>query len=500
MNKNIFKISLALIFIYNVANADNQMFQNMDNQIGLGISYNKNNAYNPNTSLTQISTNSTAVNLNIEDLFDNNMWLNLNSQFALQASTNNNGVSQLIQQFGFPASLFAKGGYSFNWSNIGLQIIPYVSAGHMLNYNGQSLLENGFANSSYNAFGGGARIEYIFVPNASVYFDQNISYLQDPNAGVYNQDALSYTSELGIRYNPLNYLQLSLIGSFNQTNTTNSSLGFSDFNLSYQNTNQSMWSGMFMVSYLFDNNGGGNSIEAPSDKVTNDFMNFDNNFSLGMGFVGSRNSYSNGSLPTIDTSLNYYSLSITHLFNNGVWANLGGQLINNISQTNATSTGLASTVTPTYLGFPGNAYLNLGYAIPLTSASVQVIPYANLGLVSNINSYNVRSNDNLISAVAEDKAYQYGFGGRVEYNVNQNIQLYFDQLVSYMDDQSGANLNTLNSDSKIGALFNVWDRLQLGVDGFYSAMLPTGSTSNNGIDYAINQNSLGLELNVGFRY
>lgn len=499
MNKKILTTIVIFVSAYNFANADNQIFQNMDNQIGFGLSYSKNSAYNTSTSLTQISTNSNALNLNIEDLFDNNLWLNIDSAFALSASSNNNGYSQLIQQFGFPASLFAKGGYSFNWSNLGLQLIPYLSAGRMLNYNGQSLLENGFANSAYNAFGGGARIEYIFVPNASVYFDQNISYLQDPNEGNYNQSAISYISSLGIRYNPLNYLQLSLIGSFNQTNATNSNLGFSDFNLSYQNTEQSMWSGMFMVSYLFDNNSGSDPIEAPN-KNPNAFINFDNNFSLGMGFVGSRNSYSNTSLPTIDTSLNYYSLDITHLFNDNIWINLGGQLINNISQTNATSTGLASTVTPTYLGFPGNAFLNLGYAIPFASLGLQVIPYANFGMQSNINSYNVRNNDSLISAVSEDKAYQYGFGGRVEYNVNQNIQLYFDQLVSYLDDQSSANLNTINSNSKIGALFNVWDRLQLGIDGFYSTMLPTDATSNNGIDYAINQNSLGLELNVGFRY
>lgn len=499
---------LLLLFLSNTyadVDPNNSLFQQMDNQVALGISYNSNKAYNPNTSTTQRNMQTTLLNFNVEQLFNNNVWLNLNGSFVASASQSASGLSdQTIQEFGFPANLSAKAGYSFNWPSLGLQVIPYATAGHMLNYNANMILQNGFADSAYNTIGGGARLEYVFVPGASLYFDQKIEYLDDPSNNTINLSAMSYTSNLGIRYNATQKLQLALQGSFNQTNVLNNSVGYDNNNLVYQNTNQTGFGGMIMVAYLFDNDKhtstSNDSSWTPPDNEK--FAAFDNSYLLGMGFAKSTNSYSGGNLAAINSNLNYYTLAFTHLFDNGVWANVNGQLLNNLSQTNTSSSGSAAGIAPTYLGFPGSVLLNVGYAFPLKGLDLQIIPYGNVGAVGNINSYNVSTSDGLSAATAQDRYYQYGAGGRMEYNVNQYFQLYLDQLFAIMDDQSTAGLNAWSSTSKIGTKINLFSNFQINVDSFYNILTPTGSTYNPtaGINYAANQNTLGAEVSFGFRY
>lgn len=481
----------------------NSLFQQMDNQIGLGLSYDNIKTYNSTAPQTGQNSQNALLNLSIEQLFDNNIWLNLNASFAfkvLQAPSG--GFDQTIQEFGFPADLSGKVGYSFNWASLGLQVIPYVTAGHMLNYNGQAISQNGFNDSSYNTIGAGGRIEYVFVPGASLYFDQNAEYLDDPSNGAVNQSAMSYTSTLGIRYNATQKLQLSLQGDFNQTNVVNSNVGYNTNSLLYQNISETGFGGMFMLSYLFDNT---NNVPVTSSIWTTpddtSFAAFDNDYLLGMGFATATNSYAHGGLAAINSNINYYTLAVTHLFDNGVWANINGQLINNISQNNTVG-GVSSALTPTYFGFPGNALLNVGYAFAFPSIGLQVIPYGNAGAVSNINSYNIRSSGSITSAISTDKYYQYGAGGRVEYNIDRYFQLYLDQLFAVMDDQSSLNLNGWDSTSKIGSKINLFSNFQINLDGFYNIIMPTGNTSNpiSGVNYAANQNTLGIELSLGFHY
>lgn len=506
VKKYLFLLFLFLLFrTYADDVLGNNLFQQMDNQVALGVSYNSNKAYNPNSSTSERNMQTASLNVSIEQLFNNNIWLNLDGSFAAKVLQNSsNSFDQTIQQFGFPASLSGKVGYSFNWPSLGLQVIPYATIGHELNYNGDMILQNGFADSVYNTFGGGARLEYVFVPGASVYFDQKMEYLDDPNNTTINLSAISYTSNLGVRYNATDKLQLGLQGSFNQTYVLNNNVGFDSNNLVYQNVYQTGFSGMFMLAYLFDNDKHANSSSGASWTPPDNekFAEFDNSYILGMGFARSTNNYSGGGLAAINSNLNYYTLAFTHLFDNGVWANINGQLMNNISQTNASANGLSSALTPTYLGFPGNALLNVGYAFPLTSIGLQLIPYGDVGAVSNINSYNVEPGGSLSSAISQNKYYQYGAGGRMEYNINQYFQLYLDQLFAIMNDQSSAGLNGWESTSKLGTKIDLFSNFQINVDSFYSIITPTCSTYNpsSGINYAANQSTLGVEVGVGFRY
>jgi hypothetical protein len=88
--------------------------------------------------------------------------------------------------------------------------------------------------------------------------------------------------------------------------------------------------------------------------------------------------------------------------------------------------------------------------------------------------------------------------------LNKNIQLYLDQLIAGLDDRSNLNLGVWRSTSTVGANFNVYGPLQIGVNAFYDQLQPTGG--NNGYDattnsyHNLNQQSLGGLLNVGLRY
>ena len=516
MKKNLLYLAIALSWlgIQTAHAAENELFQGLDNQIGLGYSYNTLHAYNPNYNGSNVDTTSSNLNLHLEQLFDSNVWLAVDGSFAFKANQNspgNVGFSDNTQEFGFPASISAKGGYSFNWikDNQGIQVVPYLTIGRMLNYNGMSIAQNTFTQSYLNLYGGGARVEYAFAKDASIYFDQSIGYLQDPNStsqGEYNQSAMSYTSLLGIKYNVTPYFQIGVQGMFNQTNLIDDSVGYNPITYSYQNTAQSSFGGMLNFAYLYNNDqlmsnltagGSSNSSALPNSLLAA----FDNSYSVGMGWVNSTNNYKGGSAPSIDSSMNYLNFNVAHLFDNNVWANINAQLVNNISQTNIPAGRVNSSV-PTYIGFPGNVTFDVGYGFQAFDSGFQIIPYANAGVIMNMNSYNVRNNSSIMNAISQDMYLQYGFGGRAEYAINNFWQIYADQLIAGMDDRSSLGINAWRSTSSLGVKINPVSKLQLGLKGFYDRITPSGDAFNNGTNSYVpaQQNSLGMQLDIGLRY
>lgn len=491
------------------ASSENNIFQGLDNQIALGYSYVTMNATNPNSNTANATTNTNNLNLHLEQLFDNNVWLSIDGSFTFNASQNkavSGGFSYNTQEFGFPASISANGGYSFNWPSIGLQVIPYATIGRALNYNGMSIAQNSFTNSYLNEYGGGARIEYAFAKDASIYFDQSIDYLQDPNNGENNQSMMSYTSLLGVKYNVNRYFQIGAQGMMSQSNLTNSSLGYDPVSLTYRNTAQTTYGGMLNFAYLYNNDqlmsnltagGSSNSSALPNSLLAA----FDNSYSVGMGWVNSTNNYKGGSAPSIDSSMNYLNFNVAHLFDNNVWANINAQLVNNISQTNIPAGRVNSSV-PTYIGFPGNVTFDVGYGFQAFDSGFQIIPYANAGVIMNMNSYNVRNNSSIMNAISQDMYLQYGFGGRAEYAINNFWQIYADQLIAGMDDRSSLGINAWRSTSSLGVKINPVSKLQLGLKGFYDRITPSGDAFNNGTNSYVpaQQNSLGMQLDIGLRY
>lgn len=511
-------LSLACASIQFAGATENSIFQGLDNQIGLGYSYNSIQAYNPIYSGSNVNTTSSNLNLHLEQLFDSNVWLTVDGSFAFRANQNSPGgvgFSDNTQEFGFPASISAKGGYSFNWTSDngqGIQVIPYATIGRMLNYNGMSISQNTFTQSYLNLYGGGARVEYAFANNASIYFDQSIGYLQDPNSasqGEYNQSAMSYTSLLGIKYNVTQYFQIGLQGMYNQTNLIDTSIGYNPITYSYQNTAQSSFGGMINFAYLYNNDqlmsniaGSLNNSLASNSTAANSLLSaFDNSYSLGMGWVNSTNSYKGGSAPNISSSMNYLNFNVGHLFENNVWANINAQLVNNISQTNNPAGRINSSV-PTYIGFPGNVTFDVGYGFQAADTGFQVIPYADAGIIMNMNSYNVRSNTSIMNAISQDMYLQYGIGGRAEYAINNFWQIYADQLIAGMDDRSSLGINAWRSTSSLGVKINPVAQLQLGLKGFYDRITPSGDGYNGASNSYVpaQQNSLGMQIDIGLRY
>lgn len=516
MKRSFIYLAVICTGIQSVYATENAIFQGLDNQIGLGYSYNSMNAYNPDYSGSSVNTTSSNLNLHLEQLFDSNVWLAVDGSFAFNANQNSPGgvgFSQNTQEFGFPASISAKGGYSFNWASDGqgFQVIPYATIGRMLNYNGMSIAQNTFTQSYLNLYGGGARVEYAFAKDASIYFDQSIGYLQDPNSasqGEYNQSAMSYTSLLGIKYNVTQYFQIGLQGMFNQTNLIDTSLGYNSITYSYQNTAQSSFGGMINFAYLYNNDqlmsrmsvGANNSVSAST--ASNSLLAaFDNSYSVGMGWVNSTNSYKGGSAPNIGSSMNYLNFNVGHLFENNVWANINAQLVNNISQNNIPAGRINSSV-PTYIGFPGNVTFDVGYGFQAADSGFQVIPYADAGIIMNMNSYNVRSNTSIMNAISQDMYLQYGFGGRAEYAINNFWQIYADQLIAGMNDRSSLGINAWRSTSSLGVKINPVSQLQLGLKGFYDRITPSGDAYNTATNSYVpaQQNSLGMQLDIGLRY
>lgn len=509
---NIKKISLIILstVVSHLVIADetnNNLFQALDNQISIGYNYNYIHAYNPNNSDTTVNTSSQNLNIHVEDLFSNNVWFGLDGNFAFKANQNTpsemGGFSTGAQEFGFPASIIGKVGYSFNstWGDSGLQVIPYGSIGRTLNYNGVSIADNTFSKSYLNVFGAGARLEYIFTPNASIYFDQSINYWQDPNDSTFNQSSMNYASLLGIKYNVTHYFQLGLQGMFNQNNLFNS--GYDSNTYTYQNIRQSSFGGMINFGYLYDNDQLMSTIRnsVTTSNNANQLANFDNVFSIGYGIANSTNSYNSGNLPNIDSSVSYFNFNISHLFENNIWANINAQLLNSISQTNIQS-GIVNATVPTYIGFPGNITTDIGYGFQNSNGDFQVIPYANLGMIMNLNSYNVRSNDGIMSAISQDRYLQYGLGARLEYAINNFWQIYGSQLLAGMNDQSALNINALRSTSTLGVKINPGSTLQFGLSGFYDLITPQGDaySSITNSPVAAKQSSIGGQFDIGIRY
>ncbi len=486
--------------------SDNALFQDLDNQIAIGYNYSSSTSTNPNFNNISYTTQSNNLAMHLEQLFNNNVWWAADGNFMFKGSQSGPGgdaFSLNLQTFAMPAAISGKFGYSFNQASSDIQVIPYASLGRALNYNGVAIAQNGFGSSYYNYYGGGGRIEYVFTPRASIYFDQGIGYLSDPNQGKYNQDAMSYTSILGMRFNVASQFQIAAQGSYNFINTLNQSLGYDPVTFYHQNTQQNSYGATLYFAYLFDRESEETSSRHKYNYVNPILADFDNSYTVGMGYAKSSNSYTGGNAPSINSTLNYFSFNVNHLFENHLWATINAQLINNLNQNNTPNT-IASHYTPTYIGFPGALNSKIGYGFALQHSAVQFIPYGNLGLIMNINSYNLPQNSGIMNALSQDMYLQYGIGGRVEYAITPLFMIYGDQLLAKMQDQSTLGINAWHATSTIGAKLNPGSVIQLGLKGYYDIINPTNQassgTTSTGTYYAANQTTIGAELEFGIRY
>jgi hypothetical protein len=175
--------------------------------------------------------------------------------------------------------------------------------------------------------------------------------------------------------------------------------------------------------------------------------------------------------------------------------------MNNISQTNIQS-GIVNATVPTYIGFPGNITGNVGYGFQAFDSGFQVIPFANLGMIMNMNSYNIRSNSSIMGAISQDRYMQYGLGARLEYAIDNFWQIYGSELFAGMNDQSPLGINAMRSTTALGVKINPGSVLQFGLSGYYDLISPQGnsySTITNS-PVAAKQSTVGGQFDIGIRY
>jgi len=149
----------------------------------------------------------------------------------------------------------------------------------------------------------------------------------------------------------------------------------------------------------------------------------------------------------------------------------------------------------------------VGYAFAVIPDTLSLTPYALIGRNTNLSASTAYNNKD--ANVSNDFYYTGGVGGRVGYNVANFLNVYADGLVAYNWDQSGPlggipPQNNMVYTATLGAKFNVYKQLQLGVNGFYSlyqnmASLPQDTTGTS-IYAPCNCGSYGGVFTVGLNY
>ena len=220
--------------------ADNG-FQQFDNQYNVG--YGVNQMSTGAASVSGDLVGNEYINLEVEKLFDNNIWFDVNAN--LVTYTTNFGANSksadpvasgggLLSANGNFGGINAKVGYAFPLISNALQLTPYVQAGRNTNLSGYSVgnsMGYGTANATnvtndfYYTTGAGARLEYRALDNVSVYFDQSAVYNFDQTpytAGFGAQNTFQARSTLGVKYNAYKSLQIGLQGYYDAYNNGNS--------------------------------------------------------------------------------------------------------------------------------------------------------------------------------------------------------------------------------------------------------------------------------------
>ena len=107
--------------------------------------------------------------------------------------------------------------------------------------------------------------------------------------------------------------------------------------------------------------------------------------------------------------------------------------------------------------------------------------------------------------VTNDYFITAGVGARLQYVINSYIDVYLDQAWTYNWDQSGPLYGIMPQNNQLftttlGAKFNVWDELQLGLQAFYMYNALTGSPTAVQQYQLYQQNQIGTMATIGLTY
>lgn len=234
------------------------------------------------------------------------------------------------------------------------------------------------------------------------------------------------------------------------------------------------------------------------------FQEFDRQFNIGYGM--SQGTLKNGADELAGVTQSSINLEVERLFNNGVWFQVDGNIVVSSLNNQVNGVGSGNSVfnqQPNLGGINGK----VGYAFVVIPDTILLTPYALIGRNTNLAASTVQNNND--ANITNDFYYTGGLGGRLEYRINKTIDVYADELVAYNWDQSGPvggiqPQNNMIFTTTLGAKFNVYKHLQLGINGFYSiyqamASLPTDYTGTS-IYAPFNCGYYGGMITVGLTY
>lgn len=241
------------------------------------------------------------------------------------------------------------------------------------------------------------------------------------------------------------------------------------------------------------------------------FQQFDNQLNIGYGATYGNLTNFYGQNANYGTTM--VNIGIERLFDIGIWGKIDASLMTGYSNFNSSN--------PNALTGPlgqdpsvGNINLKIGYAFPLIKNSLLLTPYGLIGRNTNLTSNSLNNNQGsangvniLTTNVTADYFLTTGFGGRLEYRINNVFDLYFDQNALYNSDRSGPNSQYTSATnyqlvSTVGAKFNVWKNLQLGLQGFYTYTQLSGAINTSATQpYQLyQQNQVGGLASIGITY
>jgi hypothetical protein len=226
---------LALCGASAFAISDYAAFQQFQNEYNLNYTYSQASLENGGHFNDALATTQ-YLGLEVERLFNNGIWGDVNAQMAIISGTNqgqgygsgqNNpgqtGNALLNQNFDL-GGLNAKVGYAFDLIHNHLLLTPYGLIGRNTNL-AQSVVRSNFdANITKDAFltgGVGARLAYRINRSIMVYADQDATYNWDqsgPEGGIMPQNVVSYDSEIGAKFRVAKKMLLGVAADYTNYN------------------------------------------------------------------------------------------------------------------------------------------------------------------------------------------------------------------------------------------------------------------------------------------
>ncbi len=255
-----------------------------------------------------------------------------------------------------------------------------------------------------------------------------------------------------------------------------------------------------LLSYSLAAIAAGESTPPLTTTAYSSFQKFDRQLNLGIGITSGK--LTNGNSGAVNSS-QFINLEIERLFDIGVWFDLNASLMTYYSQGQDPAFTSATVVNGTQPSF-GGINLKLGYAFPLISERLLITPYAQFGRATNLSSYTMYANTP-VTNITQDYFLSSGIGARLEYRLSPVIELYFDQNALYNASQAPTAAGLPTNDnysytSLVGAKFNLYQSLQLGIQGFYNNYYYPNSLKTTSGAVLVPQSTTGGLISIGFVY